>query len=66
MLRCLAEGHGHVRGPQGVVLAQPLLDRPRDPAQLRFAVEGATGADIGSAVARRQLLRCRAGKRFET
>ena len=66
VLRRLAEGHGHVRGPQCVLLAQPLLDRPRDPAQLRLGVERAMGADGGSAAARRQLLDGRgAGERFE-
>ncbi len=66
VLRRLAEGHGHVRGPQRVLLAQPLLDRPRDPAQLRLGVERAMGAGAGGAVARRQLLGCGAGdKRFE-
>ena len=66
VLRRLAEGHGHVRGPQRVLLAQPLLDRPRDPAQLRLGVERAMGADGGRAVTRRQLLDGRgAGERFE-
>ena len=66
VLRRLAEGHGHVRGPQRVLLAQPLLDRTRDPAQLRLGVEGAMGAGAGSAVVRRQLLDGRAaGERFE-
>ena len=66
VLRRLAEGHGHVRGPQRVLLAQPLLDRPRDPAQLRLGVERAMGADAGSAAARRQLLDgLGAGERFE-
>ena len=66
VLRRLAEGHGHVRGPQRVLLAQPLLDRPRDPAQLPLAVERALGTDGDSAAARRQLLDgLGAGERFE-
>ena len=36
VLGCLAESHGHVRRPQRLLLAQPLLDRPRDPAQPRL------------------------------
>ena len=66
VLRRLAEGDGHVRGPQRILLAQPLLDRPRDPAQLRLAVERAMGADGGRAATRCRFLDGRgAGERFE-